>query len=166
MLTDSAISLHRFAPPRSFAALMTLYESNYVRLRALAPVLVQLSKRASRFISHAPGEVPLHVALCDRSRYTTTLHMTYFFEHLGELVPDPDLSVRVYHDARMAEALACGGAQRHPLLASFETQRGTELERRWSRNMMLNKWLEYCTDRGHLLVAMPASQTVEVAAAL
>jgi uncharacterized protein YqiB (DUF1249 family) len=37
MLTDSAISLHRFAPPRSFAALMTLYESNYIRLRALAP---------------------------------------------------------------------------------------------------------------------------------
>jgi uncharacterized protein YqiB (DUF1249 family) len=64
-------------------------------------------------------------------------------------VPDPDLSVRVYHDARMAEALACGASQRHPLLATFETQRGSELERRWSRNMMLNKWLEYCADRGH-----------------
>ena len=166
MLTDSAISLHRFAPPRSFAALMTLYESNYIRLRALAPVLVELSKRASRFISHAPGEVPLHVSLCDRSRYTTTLHMTYFFEQEGELVPDPDLSVRIYHDARMAEALACGTHLRHPLLASFETRCGSELERRWSRNMMLNKWLEYCADRGHLLVSAPSASPLEVASAL
>jgi len=31
---------------------------------------------------------------------------------------------------------------------------------------MLNKWLEYCADRGHLLVAMPSSQPAEVAAAL
>ena len=96
MLSDSAILLHRFSP----------YESNYIRLRAFAPVLVELGGRAGRFISHVPGDVPLHVALCERSRYTTTLHMTYFFEQEGELVPDPDLSVRIYHDARMAEALA------------------------------------------------------------
>ena len=24
-----------------------------------------------------------------------------------------------------------------------------ELQQRWSRNMVLNKWLEYCVDRGH-----------------
>ena len=24
-----------------------------------------------------------------------------------------------------------------------------ELDQRWARNTMLNKWLEYCTDRGH-----------------
>ena len=24
-----------------------------------------------------------------------------------------------------------------------------ELDQRWARNTMLNKWLEYCIDRGH-----------------
>jgi uncharacterized protein YqiB (DUF1249 family) len=24
-----------------------------------------------------------------------------------------------------------------------------ELDQRWTRNMMLNKWLEYCAERGH-----------------
>ena len=23
------------------------------------------------------------------------------------------------------------------------------LDRRWSRNMLLNKWLEFCAERGH-----------------
>jgi uncharacterized protein YqiB (DUF1249 family) len=164
MLADSAISLPCFAPPRSFAALMTLYESNYIRLRALVPLAALAG--SEELVSHVRDDVPLHVSLCERSRYTLTLHMTYFFEDDDGYVADPDLYVRVYHDARMAEALACGAQHRHPLLAPFETGRGSELERRWSRNMMLNKWLEYCADRGHLLVAPPRPETPVITAAL
>jgi uncharacterized protein YqiB (DUF1249 family) len=164
MLADSAISLPCFAPPRSFAALMTLYESNYIRLRALVP-LAALGA-SPELVSHVPGDVPLHVAPCERSRYTLTLHMTYFFEEDGGWIADPDLYVRVYHDARMAEALACGAQHRHPLFAPFETSHGTELARRWSRNMMLNKWLEYCADRGHSLIAPPRSESAVITAAL
>jgi uncharacterized protein YqiB (DUF1249 family) len=32
--------------------------------------------------------------------------------------------------------------------------------------MMLNKWLEYCADRGHLLVPSPRSATPVITAAL
>jgi uncharacterized protein len=157
MLTDSALLLPCFAPPRSFAALMTVYESNYIRLRALMPALADRGRRYEALVSRVQGDVPLHVAPCEHSRYTTTLHMTYFFDDDGVLVADPDLHVRIYHDARMAEALACGAhAHRHPLFTGIETQRGSELQRRWSRNMMLNKWLEYCADRGHRLVASPS----------
>jgi uncharacterized protein len=167
MLTDSALLLPCFARPRSFAALMTIYESNYIRLRTLMPALAERGYRGERIISQVHGEVPLHVSPCEHGRYTTTLHMTYFFEDDGKVVPDPDLHVRIYHDARMAEALACGAlAHRHPLFAGFETRRGSELERRWSRNMMLNKWLEYCADRGHRLVGSPRSVAQAVPAAL
>jgi uncharacterized protein YqiB (DUF1249 family) len=164
MLADSAISLPCFAPPRSFAALMTLYESNYIRLRSLVPL--GTLDGCPALVSHVPGDIALHVSLCERSRYTLTLHMTYFFDEGDAWVPDPDLLVRVYHDARMAEALACGARHLHPLFADFEMGRGSELERRWSRNMMLNKWLEYCADRGHLLVPSPRSATPVITAAL
>lgn len=149
MVTDSAMLLHSFAPPRSFAALMTLYESNHIRLRALVPQLAGLRPGVPALVSRAPLDCALHLSIRERSRYTTTLHLTYFFEEDGESVADPDLLVRVYHDARMAEALACGLQHRHPLLAGFETRRGSELARRWSCNMMLNKWLEYCAEHGH-----------------
>jgi uncharacterized protein YqiB (DUF1249 family) len=164
MLADSAISLPCFAPPRSFAALMTLYESNYIRLRSLVPL--GALDACPELVSHVQGDVPLHVSLCERSRYTLTLHMTYFFDDDDGCVADPDLLVRIYHDARMAEALACGAQHLHPLLADFETGRGSELERRWSRNMMLNKWLEYCVDCGHLLVASPRPAARVITAAL
>ena len=59
----------------------------------------------------------------------------------------PDLRLRAYHDARLMEA------------EEFEAQHKTrgqgvrpgerELHQRWMRNMMLNKWLEYCAERGH-----------------
>jgi uncharacterized protein YqiB (DUF1249 family) len=166
MLTDSAISLPCFLQPRSFAALMTLYESNYIRLRALVPELILLGKDAGAMVSNVPGDVPLHLSLRERSRYTTTLHLTYFFEDGVARVPDPDLYVRIYQDARMAEALACNPQRRHPTLMPFETERGTELERRWSRNMMLNKWLEYCADRGHRLVASLRPHDASITAAL
>ena len=166
MLTDSAISLPCFLQPRSFAALMTLYESNYIRLRALVPELMLLGKDAGAMVSNVPGDVPLHLSLRERSRYTTTLHLTYFFQDGVGLIPDPDLYVRIYQDARMAEALACGAQRRHPHLAPFETERGSELERRWSRNMMLNKWLEYCADRGHRLVPSRSPRDASITAAL
>ena len=39
---------------------------------------------------------------------------------------------------------AVRGSKRVPALATAE-----RLGPRWSRNMLLNKWLEYCVDRGH-----------------
>jgi uncharacterized protein YqiB (DUF1249 family) len=30
------------------------------------------------------------------------------------------------------------------------------LGERWRRNMLLNKWLDYCAERGHRFVAAPA----------
>lgn len=156
MLTDSAIILPKFARPRSFAALMTLYESNYIRLRALMPGVLERGRHAAPIVSEAPGDIPLHAFVSESSRYTITLHLTYYFADAEGLVADPDLHVRVYHDARMAEALSCEVHGRHPAFAGYGAG-GTELERRWARNMMLNKWLEYCADRGHMLLAPAAA---------
>ena len=60
----------------------------------------------------------------------------------------PDLEVCVYHDARLAEVRSFRGFQRHPQLARLQSGLKRELDQRWARNMMLNKWLEYCTSGG------------------
>jgi uncharacterized protein YqiB (DUF1249 family) len=102
-----------------------------------------------RQVSRATGDLPLFLSVRDRGPYTTTLHMTYMFEDGSEPVADPDLSVRVYHDARMAETLHCATFHRHAVLEPFTTGPGKAMDQRWIRNMMLNKWLEYCADTGH-----------------
>ncbi len=102
--------------------------------------------------SEAADDLPLYLTLVERSRYTTTVRMTYFFDEEEGRVADPDLSVRVYHDALLVEARACTHRHRHEALKSFDTRPGAELSRRWVRNVMLNKWLEYCVEKGHRLL--------------
>lgn len=146
MIADSLLRLPRAARPGSFAALMSLYESNYIRLGWLlsSPRCVQ-----GAHLSAPADDLPLHLILVDRSKYTTTIRLTYYFEEGGEPVADPDLLVRLYHDALLAEAMACTRRHRHEALRQFDTRPGAELSRRWARNVMLNKWLEYCLDKGH-----------------
>jgi uncharacterized protein YqiB (DUF1249 family) len=75
--------------------------------------------------------------------------LTYEFESEGAPLRDPDLEVCVYHDARLAEVRSFRGLHRHPQLAKLQSELKRELDQRWTRNMMLNKWLEYCAERGH-----------------
>jgi uncharacterized protein len=146
MIADGSIALPRPTRPGSFTALMSLYESNYLRLHWL---LDDLGALRPVEVSRVRGDLPLHLELLERSPYTTTLRMTYYFEDARRNVPDPDLTIRVYHDAGLAEAMACRQRHLHHALRRFDTAPGDELGRRWARNSMLNKWLEYCHDHGH-----------------
>ena len=148
MLTDSRIVLQRPTRPVTFTGLMTLYESNYVRLGWLLPDVARVSGAR---ISEPARDLPLHMKLIERARYTTTIHLTYYFAEAAGRAADPDLTVRVYHDARLAEAMHCAGHHRHLALKDCVTPAGNQLGRRWARNTMLNKWLEYCVDLGHQL---------------
>ncbi len=146
MLSDSVIALHRPTQPRTFVGLMTLYESNFIRLISLLP---NFNDMPVEQVSGSANDLPLFLSVRDRGPYTTTMHMTYLFQEGAESVADPDLTVRVYHDARMVETMQCSRIHRHRVLEPYTTEPGRALHQRWQRNMMLNKWLEYCVDVGH-----------------
>lgn len=151
MVRDSHIAIGASVKLSSFAALMSLYESNFIRLNWLI-------QEPQEFIgeqqSSVPGDCTLHLRFLERTRHTSTLHMTYMFEESGLWIADPDMTIRIYHDARLAEAMACSRVHRHEILRQFDTGCTQEVNRRRVRNSMLNKWLEYCTDNGHRFVAI------------
>jgi len=66
-------------------------------------------------------------------------------------VAAPDLILRIYHDARLVEAVSGRERHCHHKLRELSTSAGAELDRRWRINMMLNKWLDYLHDVGHTL---------------
>jgi uncharacterized protein YqiB (DUF1249 family) len=142
--------------PGSFVSLMSLYESNYIRLSWLVPNLGNIQ---GALVSEVQGDCPLHLVLVERSRYTTSLSLTYLFDDTEGKVADPDLQIRVYHDARLAEVQACARWHRHSILESLRSQLARDLGDRWLRNVMLNKWLDYCVERGHRF-AVPAPTNV------
>jgi uncharacterized protein YqiB (DUF1249 family) len=153
MVVDSTLVLPRATQPASFTGLMWLYESNYIRLGSLLPEISDLAdKKAGQWVSHVASDCALYLRIVERARYTTTLHLTYYFDENGDRVADPDLYVRIYHDARMAEVMTCSSKHIHRSLKPFETTGCSEMKLRWNRNMMLNKWLDYCAEKRHSFV--------------
>jgi len=154
MLADSYIVPQCTVSPGSFGALMALYESNFIKLRMLVG---EVGETDDYRLSTTPGDFDLHLSVESTTRYTQILRMTYLFEDDGAAVADPDLLIRVYLDARMAEVAGWAEHHRHKLLRGLADRYGRELDRRWSNNMMLSKWLDYLLDAGHSFVGGPGS---------
>lgn len=129
---------------------MSLYESNYLRLSSLAGDLRAL---ADVRVSRVADDCDLRLSVTERSPYTTSLDLTYLFSDAGEVSTYPDMRVRIYHDARLVEAQEWAAHHDHEALRRLRGAVERELDQRWARNTMLNKWLEYCIDRGHGFIA-------------
>ena len=151
MLKEHLCTVSWRARPGSFVSLMTLYESNFIRLGWIVPDPCQLPGRA---VSTVAGDIPLELTVVERAPYTTTATLSYLFDEDGCTVRDPGLELRVYHDAKLAEVTGCGPVQAG--LARMQAQLPRCADRRWGSNMLLNKWLEYCAGRGHSFAAAPA----------
>ena len=149
MLLDSRLVPQTIIRPGSFVGLMSLYESNYLRLLRLIPEVARLD---GCFRSRVAGDCDLYVEVLERCRYTVTLSLTYHFETDEGLLVDPDMTIRVYLDCQLAEAMAIGKYQRHTALLQLVRQQRRELDLRWQRNSILNKWLDYLSDQGHLIL--------------
>jgi uncharacterized protein len=146
MIADQLCATSWRARPGSFVSLMTLYESNFVRLGWLVDELREVTAQR---VSKVSSDCDLFLTPLELSRYTSVFRLTYQFESGESCQRDPDLEVCVYHDARLAEVRSFRGFQRHPQLSKLQSGLKRELDQRWARNMMLNKWLEYCAERGH-----------------
>lgn len=149
MILDHDIVPEAVAKPNSFVGLMAIYESNYVKLLQLIPEVDRLD---GHYQSHVAGDCSLHLEIQERARYTVTLSLSYFFFEDGQRIADPDMKIRVYLDGHLAEAMTLSGEHRHAELRRLWGHHRSELNARWRRNIILNKWLDYLSDQGHLLL--------------
>jgi len=130
--------------PGGFVSLMDLYENNYLRLRRLIPRLEAMPDRA---VSCREGCLSLHMEIIERSKFTTTLRLTYLFEEGGKKLAEPDLTIRIYHDANQVEVLT--GHLRHGRLR-YDHIPEMAIPVKWKFNRFLYKWLGYCLYLGHV----------------
>lgn len=136
--------------PRSFAALMDLYEANYIRLRRLCP---DLGSAQGRRVSRATGAMDLHLTVVEQTPYTTTARLTYLFADRDHHRASPDVLVRMYHDARQVEVLGRHCRPGDMTVSVEDLPRWHGLECKWRLNRFLFKWLGYCLRQGHELGA-------------
>jgi hypothetical protein len=147
MLADSLLLPECIYRPGSFTGLMVLYESNFLKLDRLVG---ELDPSDAKWISRVRGDNDLYLERMRAEPYTTTLRLTYWLDDAaGAPIMDPDMTIRVYHDAALVEASTCRSRHRHGLIRALARSHTRELSRRWQINMMLNKWLDYLLDSGH-----------------
>lgn len=133
--------------PRGFVSLMDLYENNYMRMRRLIPDLATLPNNA---VSRLPGCLTLHLKIIERTKFTTTVFLTYYFEENNQAVAEPALTLRLYHDAHQVEVLT--GHLKHGRL-HFDHIPEKAIRVKWKLNRFLYKWLGFCLHLGHSFTA-------------
>lgn len=135
--------------PQSYAALMEMYEYNYIQLRLLLGDLWRMDEHQ---IGRSAGDhLPLSVEIKERTRHTLTLMLTYHFHNeQGEVIEQrPDLLIRVYQDALQAEVITHKCKFSDQRVRHWWKKPESMLLCRWRMNRFLFKWLRYLQNKGY-----------------
>lgn len=138
----------------TFAALMDLYEHNFIRLKKLIPALDKIEGDA---VSHVVGCLQLQLRVLEQSKFTTLISLSYQFERDQKTVLEPNLQIRVYHDVGLAEVLS--GELHHGRLR-LNNLPDTAIMERWHLNRFLYKWLGFCLHIGHCFEVSACSKNL------
>ncbi len=140
------------------SALMAICETNYWRLRKLLlPAFPEL-KQGAEFHFAIPaagsnGDRYFTLRVMERCAYTSTLDFSEICHDISALNPQwglsPQLTVRIYHDAKTAEVIAFQG-QRH-FLGRYEYPNPLmrQKDEKLQLNNLLADWLNHCLHYGY-----------------
>ena len=143
MIFDHEIVPESIAEPNSFVGLMTLYESNYIKLNHLFPKIRQYDTDKS---IKSPFGNDIHLGISKKTKYTMIISMTYSFEESEIIEYEPNLIIKVYFDSRSAEVISIGKLSKKSKLRDITYQNKNIINELWRRNIILNKWLDYIID--------------------
>ena len=143
MILDHEIVPQSMAEPNSFVGLMTLYESNYIKLNYLFPRIRQYNTDKS--IKSLFGN-DIHLGINKKTKYTMIISMTYSFEESDIIEFEPNLTIKIYFDSRSAEVISIGKLNKKSRLRDIKCQNKNIINHLWRRNIILNKWLDYIID--------------------
>jgi len=138
--------VHPGVRARDLPALMELYELNYTQLRQLIPE-VDLVK--DHVVSRVKGALDLYLTIRERCKYTTTLHLSYRFAGEEDSTLAPDVVIRLYHDAQVAEVVSRGKGRGRNASGFNRFRHDYPIEARWRVNRFLQKWLSFCLRQEH-----------------
>ena len=130
------------------AGLQSACEANYARLLRLLPDMRDTP--AARRIAMTQGDQMLGVLTLEvllTCPYTTTLRVRQ--EHSLPWLPVPQLEVRVYHDARMAEVIGAQSARRFRSIYPYPNAAMHQPDEKAQLNLFLGEWLSHCLALGH-----------------
>ena len=141
--------------------LMGLYAENHALLQQL---FAPCGLPAGRHVSSVGDGLDLHVDLVAHHAYTVELRLSYALVDPVTGQPDPSAHVRLYRDARQAEATHCYVGRRWQDAIGLYPPPAEVMDHRLQMNTFLGKWLRYLGERGHGTATLRAAGEVVEAA--
>ena len=128
-------------PVNKALCLEWICESNYRKLLKLIPDLPNLDKTT---VGRALKKPDLQLDILERSAHTLTVLLSHRFDHNRQDPLSPEVKIRVYLDAQLAEVLR--DCSRADVSKVFKNPgRSHEiLDYKWRLNYFLEKWLDHC----------------------
>jgi uncharacterized protein len=123
------------------AAELAECEANYVRLQRLLPGLEH-----DNHLFEVGANLQLHIEVTERSPYTTTLEISQPPVQIPTVAPR--LTVRVYHDARLAEVVAFTSRRRIQPRYDYPNSAMYQPDEKSQWNRFLGEWLSHCLQHG------------------
>lgn len=117
----------------------TIYEHNYQRLMKLLPQVRQVAEGDQFGLE---GSEALAAEVVESHRYTTVLRMSHGVP-LPEPVPVPEMTVRLYHDACVAEVTAYQRSSRFRVKYEYPNAEMHQVREKGRVNEFLGEWLEH-----------------------
>ena len=94
----------------------------------------------------ARGFMELNVDLLHEDKESITIALSHYFKQNGDMIPDPDMEVRIYPEMKMAEALTYQDSFGYREVYPAPSQ--VYLKAKKDLNVFLNQWLSYILAQG------------------
>ena len=128
-----------------FRALMTQCEENYARM---LPLMQAMGERDTLAVGLGHEQQPhtLQMKVLERSPYTTTVRLED--QELLDVLPASRLTVRLYHDARLAEVTEARPFRRVSARYAYPNRHMHQRDEKAQWNRFLADWLRHVHDHG------------------
>ena len=123
---------------------LSLYERNYYKLMDWLP---DLNRRQGTQVFAVAGLSPIYIQVSEQNPYTTTIQINQNLEGAGPWARTIAMKVRIYHDARVAEVIACQGIHSFQPFYLYPNPKMLQTYEKRRVNQFLGEWLSFC----HLL---------------
>lgn len=118
-------------------------ESNYLRFLRLLPTIDEQSEWNFGVETATEELSKVSIQVVERSKYTVTLRLVQQSE-LADWMPQPAITVRLYHDAHMAEVLSFQKNRYVRSRYEYPNQNMYMPDEKAQLNQFLGEWLDHC----------------------
>ena len=126
----------------------TIYQRVYDKLEELVGDLREIPEAKK---SQVPGFMDLNLDRLLPNGNLTAIALSHYYKHpSGDMIPDPDMEIRIMPKERAAEALSYQDSFSYRLVYGDEG-RLVSVALKHDLNQFLEQWLSNCLEQGHRL---------------